>query len=340
MFYIRADANSEIGSGHVMRCLSLARAYRQRGIETTFITADRESEKLIAGYNFQMICLDSVWNDLKAEIHKLVNIIEERKIDQIMVDSYFVTEEYLRQLGCYTKIIYLDDLSEFIYPVNILINYNIYAEKIIEKELYRNYGTKLLLGCKYTPLREEFRDKKRIPREYVSDIMITTGGADTYNMSGNLLEFLNNKDYENITFHVVVGSFHQHREYLEALEKKFHNVILYNNVTEMSKLMLMCDIAISAGGSTLYELCSCSLPTISFSYADNQQMAVREFHRQDIIFYAGDARDDLRKCLNNIENRLKLMRSSFALRKELAERMGALVDGLGVQRIMDEIQNQ
>jgi spore coat polysaccharide biosynthesis predicted glycosyltransferase SpsG len=159
-------------------------------------------------------------------------------------------------------------------------------------------------------------------------------------MSGNLLEFFNSKNYENITFHVIVGSFHQHRDYLEALEKKSHNVILYNNVTEMSKLMLMCDIAISAGGSTLYELCSCSLPTISFSYADNQQMAVKEFHRQEIVFYAGDARDDLERCLINIENRMKQMISSFDLRNELAERMGSLVDGLGVQRIIDEIQNQ
>jgi spore coat polysaccharide biosynthesis predicted glycosyltransferase SpsG len=160
-------------------------------------------------------------------------------------------------------------------------------------------------------------------------------------MSGNLLEFFNcNNQYDDITFHVVVGSFHQHKDCLVALSKKYHNVILYNNVTEMSKLMLMCDIAISAGGSTLYELCSCSLPTISFSYADNQRKAVREFDRQEIMFYAGDARDDLELCLTNIENRVKQMMSSFTLRKELAERMGSLVDGLGAQRIICEIVNQ
>lgn len=338
MFYIRADANSMIGSGHVMRCLSIAHALLSRGVDTTFITADRNSEELISRNGFSIICLDSDWNDLEEELQKLEEIILINRIDQMLIDSYYVTERYLEHLGKMIKIVYIDDINKFIYPVDILINYNIYADRLINKEEYDHNRVKLLLGCEYTPLREEFRGKRTIIKEKVSNILITTGGADTYNAAGNLLQFLYSTDqYSEINFHVVIGCFHQHKEKLEILAANFHNIILHYQVTEMSKLMVECDIAISAGGSTLYELCACAIPTISFSYADNQLDSVREFHKREIIYYAGDIRADKDTCINHIVQRLHQLMTSAALRKNVSVRMSALVDGLGTTRIINEI---
>lgn len=338
MFYIRADANSEIGSGHVMRCLAIANALRNKHIESVFITADDNSVELIKSYGYQIIILHSNWKNLDEEVQKLVELISQKKIECLLIDSYFISEDYLEKIRLCTKIIYLDDINKFIYPVDILINYNIYANIKIIKEYYTQTKTKLLLGCEYAPLREEFRNKKVELKKKVTKILITTGGTDTYNMAGHILQFLNKKDeFDKVSFYIVVGSYNRHIAHLEEISKQYGNIILHRHVTEMSKLMTECDIAVSAGGTTLYELCSCAIPAISFSFADNQLDAVKEFNRQDIIYYAGDTRVDMTSCLCRIEERLKQLILDYELRKKLSERMSSLVDGLGSGRIADEI---
>lgn len=338
MVYIRADANAEIGTGHIMRCLALANAFRQKGVSTTFITADHYSDGIIADNNYQHLCLNSIWNDLDQEIEIILQLIQIRSIDLLIIDSYFVTAKYLDKIRQKVKIIYFDDLNNFIYPVDILINYNIYANKIIYEELYRKQNTELMISCKYAPLREEFQNSRVKIREAVSNIMITTGGSDITNMISDLLKFVQDRnEFNNITFHVVIGRFNQYRMILEEMAEQDDKIKLHTNVTEMSKLMQMCDIAVTAGGSTLFELCACGLPSISFSCADNQLNSVKEFNQRDIIYYAGDSRDNKEACINNIEQRLDCLIKNYELRLELSKRMSALVDGEGANRIVYEI---
>ncbi len=338
MFYIRADANPEIGSGHVMRCIAIANALRRKGIETTFITADRSFEELIRRHGYQIKCLNTNWKCLEDEISSIKKLIFNEQIDKLLIDSYFISKEYLKQMGNITKTIYIDDINKFVYPVDILINYNIYANIVIKKEDYAQTNTKLLLGSDYAPLREEFRDHTSVLKEKVSDILITTGGSDTYNVAGELMRFLKEKQqYDDLTLHLVVGSFNKNKSLLEKMAGKYPNVVLHTNVTKMSRLIMECDIAISAGGSTLYELCACAVPAISFSCADNQLDGVKEFHKQNIIYYAGDVRSDISSCLCKVEERLGELISSYELRQNLSRRMYSLVDGQGADRIADQL---
>jgi UDP-2,4-diacetamido-2,4,6-trideoxy-beta-L-altropyranose hydrolase len=337
MFYIRADANPILGSGHVMRCLSIANAIKKRGQDITFITADLQSEKLIRSREYSIICLDTNWNSLEDELDQMKNLVMDQKITSLLVDSYYVTHRYLEELNKITKVSYLDDLNRFIYPVRALINYNIYAG---EQNYEKNYpkDTKLLLGSGYIPLREEFICGKRENNQFINNILITTGGADPYNFAGQLLWYLSNhKEFHTLKLHIVVGPLNQNRTILEENAGQYANVTLHENVTRMSELMKDSDIAISAGGSTLYELCSCGVPTISFSYADNQKDGTIEFDRQGLIFYAGDIRDDLHGCLNNISLKLKLLREDYLYRDKLSKKMQELVDGFGADRIAEEL---
>lgn len=337
MFCIRADANMILGSGHVMRCLTIAKALKRKGMDTTFLTADNQAAELINNLGFSYISLNTDWDNLEHETDIVINLIRERNISMILIDSYYATEKYLDELSKITKVVYMDDMDKFIYPVTALINYNIYSGKLGLEERYSK-DTKLILGCRYVPLREEFTNKKRINNEFVRNILITAGGADAYNCSGQILQYIRKwRDLDSLKLNIVIGPLNQNKEMLEELSVQYSNVILHYNVTNMSVLMQDNDIAISAGGSTLYELCACGIPSISFSYADNQKEGTMEFDHQGFIFYGGDFRENAELVLNNIITRLQKLSGDTLLREELSTKMLGLVDGYGSDRIAEEL---
>jgi UDP-2,4-diacetamido-2,4,6-trideoxy-beta-L-altropyranose hydrolase len=333
MFYIRADANSIIGSGHIMRCLSIAKALKKKGQNTTFITADRNAQELIDRHGFSIICLQSSWNDLSNELGSLKSLIIKEKMNSILIDSYYADSAYLGEIKKLTKVIYMDDLNQGIYPVDALINYNIYADRL---NLINRYPkeTKLMIGCSYVPLREEFISIKHHGNESIQNILITTGGSDTYNSAGQIIEAIrSNYRLDFLGLHIVIGPLNQNKDNLEELAKQFRNIYLHYNVSNMSALMQDNDIAVSAGGSTLYELCACGIPAISFSYADNQRMGTQEFHNQGCIYYAGDIRDNAIQCMDNMIARIQELCEDYHLRNELSFKLQGLVDGNGAERI-------
>ena len=124
MFYIRADGNAKVGMGHIMRCLSIAEAALELGSRPVFISADNDGRTIINGRGVECTVLDTDYTDMESELEKLARILNREDI--ILVDSYCVTESYLRSLGEMCKTAYLEDMGKP-YPVNLLINYNIYA---------------------------------------------------------------------------------------------------------------------------------------------------------------------------------------------------------------------
>ena len=94
------------------------------------------------------------------------------------------------------------------------------------------------------------------------------------------------------SFHFVVGSANQDKEAIDEISKNIEIIQIHNNVKKMRDLMLSCDIAVSAAGSTLYELCACGIPTITYSLADNQIPAAKAFGDIGLMVNAGDIRED------------------------------------------------
>ena len=340
MVYFRVDGNEQIATGHVMRCLSIAQAIAEKGENCTFITSDDYPKELIQSKGFDTINLHSKWNELELEITKLIELIKEKEISKMIIDSYFVTERYLKEIGKYTQIIYIDDLNLFSYPVDLIINYANYYSKFNYTSLYNLKNIKLLLGCKYVPLRNEFSQVKRRNQlnSQVRNILITTGGSDTYNIAGKLLsKICKEKRYKDINFHVVSGTFNLNLSKLQILKENNKNILLYQNIERMSELMVKCDLAVSAGGTTLYELCACGLPTICFAFADNQLNGVEEFGNKKIMVYAGDVRQDDNNVVQNIIRSVDLLCKNIQQREIYSKRMQNLVDGYGAIRIAEEI---
>lgn len=345
---IRADGSVSIGMGHIMRCLSLAKGFRNGGCQVYFISKYKEGIARIREEDFEVVKLGDYdftspavgffYGDeaeLQKETDEIISCIKKYSIDLMFIDSYNVNQEYFLNLKPFLKkLCYIDDVNRFVYPVDVLINGNITGETLCYEKYCQDEV--LLLGLRYNFIRSEFKGlPKREVNEEVREIMITVGGADPYDLSTRLASFiLSDKELKKLKTNIVVGDGFNNKEKLRILSKDNKNIILHENVSRMSNIMLNCDLAISAGGSTLYELCACGTPTLAVIVADNQQDIVKTLSDRGYIECLGWYND---LSDTKLDNKIKSFCNDYYKRKSTAEKMQKLVDGEGVKRVVQEI---
>lgn len=335
MILIRADANEKIGTGHVMRCLSIARAFAHLDQKVIFITADHRGDTLIQQNGFETICLDTDWTHMDYEVDGLLKIINNTSPDILLVDSYFVTMNYFSALAGKVKVAYIDDMNYAQWNVDVIINYNIFSQ-IYDYSWYEENKIKLILGPKYAPLRDEFQDKKAHKiDDIVSSVMVSAGGTDPERIIERIMIEIC-PILPEIKFHFIVGALNPRINSIKETAHKNSNVVLHVNEQNMAELMEECDIAISAAGTTLYELCACGIPTITYILADNQIVAAEQFHKQGVMLNAGDCRDNI-DFIDMLAYQLKELCIDKITRKRLSTTMQLLVDGLGAERIVESL---
>lgn len=338
--FVRADGNSEIGMGHLMRCLTIADACRELHMEVCFLLADDACMDMVRERGFQSRILDTDYRQMDSELPQLSPILSGEENALLLVDSYQVTGRYLQTLSDILPVIYMDDLGERLWPVRAIVNYNHYATHLSYETWYRNGRTKLLLGSIYAPLRPIFAGAGADyeVRRQVKNILILTGGSDSLRIAEKLAESLKS---DEITLQVVCGPFSQSLDRLQELEREWgtERLQVRSNVSDMASLMAACDLAVSAAGSTLYELCAVGVPTICFTFADNQLAGAREFDQIGIIPYAGDFRDGVEEVLAQIAEQVNCFERDERLRRAASGRMRELIDGRGAQRIAMFIQD-
>lgn len=360
LIYIRTDGNKNIASGHLTRCLSVAFACRQLGLDVQFLVSDKESLFLLqsiwsewksmadapaAPTEFTVLQLQTAsYNQLEQELPEVTSCLSSHASDMpvFFLDSYYVTESYLSALKPFAKIAYLDDLRLFDYPVDLLINYDVIPDLELAsyKASYKNAG-QLLLGAAYTPLRSQFQGKHAPIKNQVKNILITTGGTDPCHFCLAFirrLEHFNFSDFfafPDIIFHIVIGKLNTDKDILCEYAARLPFLQLHENVTDMASLMLCCDLAISAAGTTLYELCALGIPSVSFTMADNQLPSARTFASAGAVPCAGDLRGNPVMVLDNVFQFIKdfSAKSSYTKRKSAQKTMCGLIDGSGALRI-------
>ncbi len=334
MIGFRVDANEVIATGHLMRCISIALECKKRGQQCIFFMAeDKETERLRTA-GFQYYILNSDWKNLDNEISEFQKILENYKLNYLVVDSYQATAGYLAALEEIQPVCYIDDLKREVYDVSVVIHYISPYKSSSYEEMYRNTHTQLLNNMKYAPLRPEFHYKKgQIIRE--KSILITTGGTDFFNIAGKVAALCQNSmQIKSYKIHIIVGSMNQYETELEQLAEKYTNIILHKNITNMSDYMRLCEVAVSAGGTTLLELCACKIPTVCFSFADNQIKFANDMGKIGAVKYVGDARK-IEDIENKIVKQLLIFIKNEEERKKYADCMGKLIDGYGTERIAD-----
>lgn len=337
--WIRTDANKAIGLGHMMRCLAIAEAAGKKGIRTLFLTADEEGTGLLQERQQDYRVLHTDYRNMETELPVLFSMVREetgKKDIVFLVDSYQITEGYMRALKkelsrAEFRLALLEDYGNVPFLADILINYNIYGMDFS----YENNAPKTLLGCTYMPLRPPFKEQKYRVRERAEQLLILTGGSDPCRIAETLAKRL--AEQTDLELHVVCGRFSDSYEVLRSMEQAW-KIKVYTDVKKMWELMAECDIAVSAAGTTMYELCAIGVPTVCFSFAKNQILPGKAFEKYTPVYYAGDYERDKEAMFGRIIEKVKeLAGMEQEKREDISRKMQTIVDGDGAERIVTEL---
>lgn len=356
LILIRTDGNRHIATGHLLRCLSVAGACKKQNMQVFFLVSDTESRELLLSFlketsfsSTKICCLSQAdYQNPAKELGELLPLIGELQQQThcsfentvFFLDSYYVTKDYLKAIRPWAKIAYLDDLQLFDYPADLVINYDIIPPEDLAsyQEAYQNAG-QTLLGGLYAPLRQQFLGRHSLLQENVRNVLVTTGGSDPEHFCLRLVTLL--AQYPELTktlqFHIVIGRLNTDKAHLLALAAGCSYLSLHENITDMASFMLSCDLAISASGTTLYELCALGIPTISYTMADNQLISAKAFDRVQAVPYAGDIRFQKDEVIHHALQFVTAMSQNFEARKTAHETMSSLVDDQGSARIADAL---
>lgn len=347
MFMIRADGNSVIGMGHVMRCLSIADAMKQQGVKPVFVTACEECIPMIEQRGFQTRLLTTDYRDMLSELPQLAELLaddsrikteNEIKKHVILVDSYQVSTTYYRELAKLGVTACLEDMGQP-YPVELLINYNIYGTALAPcyEEEQENKPRKTCLGVSYMPLRREFsEDVSYTLREKVTDVMITTGGSDPFFAAKSFTDaFLADKRLQEagIRYHIISGPFNSHANELRELYAGNDNVIIHEKVKNMKEIMRQCDAVLTATGSTIYEVSALGVPMLVFYFAENQKRGAEEIGKKTSVINCGDFSKEQEIAVQKALTALCRCVQEKSYRELLNRQEKQLVDGKGAYRI-------
>ncbi len=333
---VRADASPQMGTGHLMRCLSLAQGWKDTSGDAVFISfckndklIQRIKKEGIKVYNLQHI----------SDIEDTKKALKKENPEWVMLDGYHFGSDYQKEIKeAGYKLFVIDDYAHLEhYYADIILNQNYGAENFVySAEPY----TKLLLGTKYVLLRREFLEyldyKRQIP-DVAKKVLITMGGVDPENYTFKVLQATNLVDFP-LDVKVVIGARNTHYKLIEKEANSCkHNMEILTNLDNMAPLMAWADVAVSAGGTTTWELAFMGLPSMLCIVADNQEYAVNALVKDEIFQSAGWIKN---KPAEEISHMLTELICNKAVRDMMYGRAKTVVDEKGIYRVMDALKKE
>lgn len=328
---LRADAGLRLGTGHIMRTLALAQAWRNRGGEVRLLTTS------LPEHLHPLLSKERIWvnlvraepgSDEDATITK--KAAEEWGADWVVLDGYHFGSVYQEKLASemYGRLVVDDYGHAKRYDAEIVLNQNLYAK--YDDYSGRAEGARLLLGPSYIMLRKEFwpwRSWRRQLPELRTRVLLTMGGTDPNDATGRLLRATHgNPSLEIIT---VVGGANPRTYYEQIADPRIR---VRRNVDTMPLYMCWAHIALAAGGTTALELLFMQLPGAYVVLADNQTRVVEALERHGLGLAMG--RIDV---LDNqfILQELDRLIHEESLYNTIVAKSAGMVDGWGVERVVD-----
>lgn len=338
---IRTDASPEIGTGHVMRCLALAQAWQAEGGPVYFvgeITGGLASRLKDEGITVR--ALESTPGE-KNDALETVRKAQAVGASWVVVDGYHFDGSYQRRLrGEGVRVLFFDDYGHADhYDVDLVLNQNIDAAATLYDN--RSEHTELLLGPRYALLRKEFwpwREPRRTPQPEANRVLVTLGGADPDNCTEMAVRALGRLNREDLRCTVVIGGSNPNeRTIAAAAERTDVSVDLRSDVSDMASLMAEHDIAVSAGGSTCWELAFMAIPNVIIVLADNQRGIAEGLEKagasRNLGWYEEVSQADVASALDSIlrdeEKHLKMAESAIDV-----------VDGWGAERVACDLADE
>lgn len=298
---IRCDSSTLIGTGHVMRCLTLADELKQRGVEVSFISRENPGnlcefirDRGYVVYSLPQLATETDFVKMDADETKEILLSKYlNNVEWLIVDNYSIGVNWELAVRPYVKkIMVIDDLANRLHDCDILLDQNLFRNMNFRYDGLTPLKCVNLFGPQYALLRNEFRDAQR-NRTYrswgIKRILIFFGGSDFTNETAKVLKAINELSLPEISVDVVVGSANPYRDEIKELCMVMPNVSYYCQINNMATLMLTADLSIGGGGSTAWERCCVGLPSIVVPIADNQVEPMRQLAEVGAIeLYTGD----------------------------------------------------
>ena len=355
----RTDASTAIGSGHVMRCLTLAHALQQQGWECHFVSRLHPGHMLsyvaqqgfriweLPGSNLETAVVQDQFSNAphhaawlgasqEADAEQTASIVEQIRPDWLVVDHYALDTTWEQQFqGRALRILVIDDLADRQHACDVLLDQNLgrdaqaYAGKV-------STDTVVLAGPAYSLLRPEFRSlrEQSLARRFCNklrNILISMGGVDPSNTTGHVLTTLRQcpPDMEaKIT--IVMGSRAPGlMSVQEAARQLPWPAEVKVDVSNMAELMTEADLAIGAAGGSAWERCCMGLPSLLVVLAENQRpgaLALAHAGAARLIGDTSDIHTHLPSALDDLQDTVVLA--------EMAAQASSVTDGQGIERVM------
>jgi UDP-2,4-diacetamido-2,4,6-trideoxy-beta-L-altropyranose hydrolase len=329
----RVDANSQIGTGHFMRCLALAQAWKDKGNEAIFITSCQNEGLLqrLRDESFKIYALSLPGPEDWPETHK---ILSDYPNAWVMLDGYLFDEVYEKQIKqAGHRLLVIDDMAHLKhYYADIVVNQNLGAEQ-------RRYScepyTRLLLGTQYIMLRRDFLARKDWERKIpvvAKRVLVTLGGGDPENYTLKVVQALQRVTTPNLEITIVVGASNLYVDRLKAAIKP--PLRLVYDANNMPELMAQADIAVIAAGTTVWELAFMGCPTISYAGNSVHETIIKAMDKQQVLQYLGYIDKMEPDALVSAINELAKDQDK---RRAFCQAGRQLVDGQGAERVLKAI---
>lgn len=336
----RVDASNHMGTGHFMRCLTLADELKKHGAQIRFISRnlpahliDMLAEKCIKYLSLNLDDAKEAVDELAhaswlgtsqaRDAQATLQALADQTWDWIVVDHYSLDKrwESVVRANC-KKLMVIDDLADRQHDCDVLLDQNYYADMQTRYVSKVPTHCQLLLGPQFALLREEFRrlrEKVKVRTGNVKKILVFFGGVDADNYTSLAIQALAEL---NITpqVNVVIGSQHPNREQIQQACIS-HGFICHVQTTRMAELMAEADLAIGGGGTAIWERCAMGLPSIVVVMAENQSKASIDLDAFGVLINLGDAHKirkadmlgAVERLLINEQSRTKLSIASMHL---------------------------
>jgi len=354
----RTDGNVRIGSGHVIRCLTLAEALKNSGATVIFIARKHVGNinHLITKRGFRVVELSQpeppefsnfienndetgyiswLGVDVMQDVAETIYAIGKEKPDWLIVDHYSLGENWEIALRPYVRnIMVVDDLANRIHECDILLDQNWFANMETRyTDLLQKKCTKLL-GPKYALLRPEFAEVRKIRKvrnDRVNRVFVYFGNSDIHNFTGMTLMALSEPVLTHLFVDVIIGDANIHLTEIQKLAQSREHTRLHIQVRDIASIMSRADLAIGAGGATTWERMCLDLESHIIISADNQREVNEQLANHGYITLIGFA-----ESINIGDISTHLRKRIFENNYRVKEFV-PICDGLGVKRVIDNL---
>lgn len=331
---IYAETGESVGLGHLIRCSAIAEELCKKN-KVMLLTSKGFNVSAFCVENIRYLQIVSPRKSNEMFMVSLKNILEKEDIEIVLLDSYYITYKILFEINKCYKLVVFDGNCKYPANVDMVINYTLKANR----EIYiQHYDRKVMLaiGCEYFPLRASFRQTDPISIEKkVKNIFVSVGASSV--------------SIEIIRLFLLIKEIDEDLNIYAAGDKKLHDlgeikkdkkIHLFSNIKDIEIIMKKCDVAVTAAGTTIYELMFLGIPTVTFAIAENQ---LSNKHIKNILLWCGliDIAADKyqwNKYKKIIQDRLCILLESYDVRKKMSEDGMRFIDGLGAVRIAGLIE--